>query len=229
MKEQSVTKNICRIGLVSSIATVTIGTVYDWALVSGLQSLRASDQPIGDPWFSLMEITILLMMLPLVMMFVAVRCLSSARDKIWCDLSIIFAALLAGLTCCVHFTILSFKHNPIPSQNPWSELLLTFQWPSIPYVLDILAWDVFFALAALFLAPAFAGSGLRRMIQILLTVSGVLALAGLSGVATGDMRFRMIGVVGYAVSFPVATALIGFHFYQMLSRPEKTLNSDEEA
>ena len=38
-------------------------------------------------------------------------------------------------------------------------------------------------------------------------VSGVLALAGITGAVVGDMQVRMIGVIGYAGLFPVVTLL----------------------
>ena len=60
-------------------------------------------------------------------------------------------------------------------------LLLSFKWPSIPYALDILAWDVFFALAVLFAAPVFTGNRLATWIRGLLVATGALSLAGLSG------------------------------------------------
>jgi hypothetical protein len=47
-----------------------------------------------------------------------------------------------------------------------------------------------------------------------LGVSGVLALAGLAGVFLNDMQVRNIGIVGYAVVFPVAAALIGILFWR---------------
>jgi hypothetical protein len=47
---------------------------------------------------------------------------------------------------------------------------------------------------------------------MLMIVSGALALAGMSGVAVGDMQLRMIGVVGYACLFPVAALLLAVLF-----------------
>jgi hypothetical protein len=43
-------------------------------------------------------------------------------------------------------------------------------------------------------------------------VSGVLALAGISGAVVGDMQVRMIGVVGYAGLFPVVALLLAILF-----------------
>lgn len=91
---------------------------------------------------------------------------------------------------------------------------LSFRWPSVPYALDILAWDVFFALSVLFAAPAFRGNRLATSIRGTLIASGVLALAGLSGVIVGDMQLRSIGIVGYAGVFPVAALLLAILFHR---------------
>ena len=107
--------------------------------------------------------------------------------------------LLAGLTFGVHFVILALGSESAFAGRSW-QLVLSFKWPSIAYALDILAWDVCFALAALFVTPVFGGSRLATRIRVLMLVSGAVALAGLGGVIIGDMRLRNIGVIGYAVS-----------------------------
>jgi ABC-type lipoprotein release transport system permease subunit len=63
--------------------------------------------------------------------------------------------------------------------------LFSFTWPSVPYALDILAWDLFFELSMLFAAAVFSGDRFQMSIRILMIVSGVLALAGMSGVVDG--------------------------------------------
>jgi hypothetical protein len=93
-----------------------------------------------------------------------------------------------------------------------SALFLSFKWPSVAYVLDIVAWDVFFGLAMLFAAPVFSGGRLATSIRMLMIASGVLALAGLSGVVVGDMQLRMLGVIGYAGMFPVMALLLAILF-----------------
>ena len=72
-------------------------------------------------------------------------------------------------------------------------LVVSFRWPSVAYALDILGWDVFFALSMLFAAQVFWGSRLAVWIRVLMIVSGVLSLAGLSGVVVGDMQLRTSG------------------------------------
>ena len=51
-------------------------------------------------------------------------------------------------------------------------------------------------------------------IRVLMTASGVLSLAGLSGVVAGDMQLRNIGIVGYVGVFLVVVALLAILFYR---------------
>src|SRR5215217_6207249 len=98
--------------------------------------------------------------------------------------------------------------------RPWESLVFQFAWPSVVYALDILAWDLFFPLSVLFAAPVFRGSRLAAWIRVLMIASGVLSLAGLSGVVAGDMQLRNIGIVGYVGVFLVVATLLAILFYR---------------
>ena len=148
---------------------------------------------------------------------VAVHAWAPAEARVFSLTALVFMSLLAGLTCSLHFVILTVGRQPAFAQLAWTPLLLSFEWPSVTYALDILAWDVFFALSVLFAAPVFRGSRLATSIRVLLVASGTLALGGLSGVVVGDMRLRMIGVVGYVGVFPVAALLLAILFYRATS------------
>jgi hypothetical protein len=102
--------------------------------------------------------------------------------------SVVFMGLLAGLTCVVHFCVLTLSRQPEFAGRPWESLVFPFTWPSVVYALDILAWDIFFPLSML--------------------------LAGLSGVVAGDMQLRNIGIVGYVGVFLVVAALLAILFYR---------------
>ena len=71
-----------------------------------------------------------------------------------------------------------------------------------------MAWDIFFAFALLFAVPAIEDTAARAG----LIASGVLALVGLVGPATNRMRWRHIGIFGYAVVFPVTCIPLIRHF-----------------
>jgi hypothetical protein len=112
------------------------------------------------------------------------------------------------VTCGVHFTILAVGRQPAIAGLPWTASLLSFTWPSVPYALDILAWDFFFALSVLLAVPVFGGSRLANAIRALLLVSGLLALVGLFGPVLGNIDIRSVGIIGYAFVYPIAVVLM---------------------
>jgi hypothetical protein len=112
---------------------------------------------------------------------------------------------------------LTLSRQPAFASHSWLPLFLSFKWPSVAYAVDILAWDFFFPLSMFFAAPAFGGSRLAASIRVLMIASGVLALAGLSGVVAGNMQLRNIGIVGYVGVFPVVAGLLGILFYRARS------------
>jgi hypothetical protein len=203
-----------RLGIFSATATVVLLVAYAVTLTVGLASLESPQQPIGEPMFTILEILIITMMPAMVALMVAVHAWAPIHAKTLSLTSVIFMGLLAGLTCVVHFVILTLSRQPEFAGRTWSSLVFSFEWPSVAYALDILGWDVFFPLSMLFAAPVFRGSGLAAWIRVVMIASGVLALAGLSGVVVGDMQVRNIGIVGYVGVFLIVAALLGVLFYR---------------
>ncbi|MBN1448668.1 MAG: hypothetical protein JXA28_12120 [Bacteroidetes bacterium] len=210
-----------RMGIAAAIVVATLQVAYAATLVTGFLSLDSPDQPIGDPMFTILEILILAMMPAMVALMVAVHAWASARAKTLSLTALVFMALLAGVTSSLHFVILTLSRQQAFAGLSWLPLFVSFEWPSVAYALDILAWDVFFALAMLFAAPVFGGSRIARAVRVFMITSGVLALAGLSGVVTGDMGLRNIGIVGYLGVFLVVVVLLAVLFHR--SRPGGTV------
>jgi hypothetical protein len=206
--------------MASAVGTALLIAVYAATLVAGLRSLVSPQSPIGDPLFSILEILILLTMPLIVALMVAIHAWSSAETKVFSLMAVVFTSLLAGITCSVHFLILTVSRQAPFLGNAWMPLFASFRWPSVSYALDILAWDVFFALAALCAAPVFSGNRLAVSIRVLLVASGGLSLAGLSGVIFGEMQLRNIGILGYAGVFPVAALLLASLFRRTKPRLE---------
>jgi len=202
------------LGILSAAATVILGVAYAVTLAVGLASLKSAQEPIGDPMFTILEVLIILMMPAMVALMVAVHAWAPMQAKALSLTAVVFMSLLAGVTCIVQFCVLTLSRQPEFAGQPWLPLVLSFTWPSVVYALDILAWDVFFALSMLFAAPVFGGSRLAKWIRVLMIASGVLSLAGLSGVAAGDMQLRNIGIVGYVGVFLVVAALLAILFHR---------------
>lgn len=143
-------------------------------------STAVPGSPIGDPWFSILEGLILLI-----------------------------APAMVAMAAALHFTILCLINQPAFAGSSIADLL-AFRWPSLAYAIDILAWDFFFPLALLFAAPAIRGGRVAHLTRWTFVAAAVVSLAGLIGPATGNMGLRNIGILGYAVVFPVAAALNAF-------------------
>jgi hypothetical protein len=201
------------LGIFSAAATLILLVAYALTLAMGLASLESPQQPIDDPMFTILEVLIISIMPAMVALMVAVHAWAPMHAKTLSLTSVVFMGMLAGLTCSVHFVILTLSRQPEFTAQPWLPLVLSFTWPSVVYALDILGWDVFFPLSMLFAALVFQGSPLAAWIRVLMIASGVLSLAGLSGVVARDMQLRNIGIVGYVGVFLVVAALLAVLFY----------------
>lgn len=198
-----------KIGQIAAGAVFGLGLLYVAITILGLLALESAQEPIGDPFFTLMELLTIAIAPLMVVTLIAVHGYARPEAKMYSLTALIFMALMAGITSSVHGVILAVS-RPIASAGLTSAaLLFSFRWPSVAYALDILAWDWFFALAMLCAAPVFQAGRLEKTVQVLMVVSGVLSLAGLVGVPLGNMQVRLVGVVGYGLVAPVAFLLMG--------------------
>jgi hypothetical protein len=165
-----------------------------------------------------MELLIILLAPLMVLTMVAVHAYASREVKACSLAALVFMIVMAGITSSVHFAILAVSRQIEAAGLTWASLFFSFQWPSVAYTLDILAWDWFFALSILFAAPVFKHVGLETAVRYIMIVSGILSLVGLLGVPLAIMKVvywlnvRNIGIVGYALVSPVAFLLLGIVF-----------------
>lgn len=207
------------LGIVSATGVALLCAVYVLVLLGGLLTLPTPQDPIGDPFFTIMEILILLLAPLMVVLQASILAFAPERSKIFGVVSLVFMGVLATLTCGVHFVILTVSRDTAAMAMTSAPVIFEFKWPSVVYALDILAWDIFFGFSALFAAVIFKGRGLSGWIRRLLIASGVLAFAGLSGIVSGDMQLRNIGIIGYVGVFPVAAALLAALFIRTRADP----------
>jgi hypothetical protein len=200
------------IGRAAAWAVFFLLVVYAITLVLGLLSLQSPQDPIGDPYFSIMELLIVLMAPLMVVSMVAVHAYASPEVKAYGFAALVFMILMAGITSSVHFVILTVSRQIQATGLTWVPFFFSFKWPSVAYALDILAWDWFFAFSMLFAAPVFKAGRLELTVRYLMIASGVLCLAGLIGVPLADMQVRNIGIVGYSVVAPVVFLMLGIVF-----------------
>jgi len=201
-----------RMGSVAAVAVSFLLIAYLVTLILGFLSLASPLDPISDPYFSILELLIVVIAPLMVIVMIAVHAYASPDARMYSLTALAWMILLAGITCSVHFVILTVSRQIAAAGFQWYSLFFSFEWPSVVYTLDILAWDVFFALSMLFAAPVFSTGRLEKTVRILMLVSGVLSLAGLIGVPLADMSIRNIGIIGYAVVSILVFLLLGIVF-----------------
>lgn len=196
-----------RMGVAAGNSVAVLCFAYAVVMVVGLFTLPSLDEQIQNPWFTLMEVLIIAISPTMVAFTVALHAWAPADRKSVALLSVVFMSMCAVVTCSVHFSVLALSRHPAFTAGQWAPLIFSFKWPSVVYALDILAWDVFFPLAALFAALSIHGAGLAGLVRGLLFASALLAFLGLAGVPLGNMKVRNIGIIGYVLLFPLATVL----------------------
>ena len=211
-------QDVRRLGIASGSAVTALGFSYVCVLMAGLFTLPSPDAEIQQPWLALLEVLIIAIAPTMVLLTVSLYAQSSEGRKPFALASVMFMSMSAATTSVVHFTILTLSHQAAFANERWARLAFAFKWPSISYALDILAWDIFFPIAALFAAATIQGRGLAGLVRVLLFVSAMLSFIGLIGVALANMQVRNIGIIGYAVLFPIAAGV----FAKMMATDEPT-------
>jgi hypothetical protein len=212
MSHEDFTPQHRAIGRAAAWAVFILLVAYAVTTALGFLSLKSPQDPIGDPYFTIMELLIVITAPLMIVAMVAVHAYAPHEAKAYSFTALVFMILLVGITSSVHFVILTVGRQIEAIGSTWAPLLLSFSWPSVAYALDILAWDWFFALSMLFAAPVFKAGRLEKTVRILMVVSGSLSLAGLIGVPLADMQVRNIGIIGYGVVAPIVFLLLGIVF-----------------
>src|SRR4029450_338754 len=111
-----------RFGIFSGAATVILLVAYALTLIVGLASLESPQQPIGEAMITILEVLIISMMPAMVALMVAVHAWAPMQAKTLSLTSIIFMSLLAGVTCSLHFVILTLSRQPEFIAQAWVAL-----------------------------------------------------------------------------------------------------------
>jgi hypothetical protein len=190
-------------------AQFAISVAYVPTMAAGVVAVGGFAPPIRDPYQAIMELLIFPSAVALVIAFAAMHAYAPASKKTLSLSALVLVALMAGITVCVHFIVLTVGRQANETTLPGFKMLFSWTWPSMIYALDIAAWDFFLGVALLLAAAVFSGSRLAQWVRRVLTVSGLLCLGGLLGAVLGNMNVRNIGVLGYALVLPVAMLQMG--------------------
>ncbi len=194
-----------RVGFFTASGLFLIGIVYAAAVGAGISEAGLS-RPITDPILAVMEVLTLLSAILFLVLMAALRESAPHERRVFGTAALVFAAVMAGLTCAVHFVALTAGRQ---------SGLTVLEWPSVSYAVELLAWDVFLGLSLLSAAFVFDGGGLRAIIRGALALSGILALMGTIGPIVGNMAWQRIGILGYGIGLPLVALMLAIFFRRL--------------
>jgi hypothetical protein len=205
-----------RLGRDAAFAIFALSAAYvmtglAWLYAGGAPARRDPFHP-QDPYLPLLEWLIVLSAPPMLAMMAAVHTRARPEHRASSLAAFGFMILCTGLTAAIHFARLTVVRLLAPGVVLEFTTLLSFQWPSVAFALDLLAWDLFLGLSLLLAAGSFDGAGLESWLRRVLRVSGALCVAGLLGPALGDLRFQVLAIAGYAGLFPIACLMMAVVF-----------------
>jgi hypothetical protein len=201
------------IGMWSARVLCAFGVAYAVTMVAGFAAMGDLSKPLEDPYLAVMEVLILVMAPVLVLLAAVIHACAPDGTKTYSMTALGWMLLVAGFTMTVHLVQLTVVRRIDPSAIHGFQYLFNWHWPSVLYGVDIVAWDIFFALALLFAAPVFHAAG-QVAVRNGLLIAGAMCLVGIIGPAVNHIALRQIGIIGYAIVWPIVCVPLSKAFRQ---------------
>jgi hypothetical protein len=201
------------IGMWSARVLCAIGVAYAVTMVVGFAAMGNLSKPLEDPYLAIMEVLILVMAPVLVLLAVVIYACAPEGTRTYSMTALGWMLLVAGFTMTVHLVQLTVVRRIDPGAIQGFQYLFNWHWPSVLYGVDVVAWDIFFALALLFAAPVFHAAG-HVAVRNGLLIAGAMCLVGIIGPAVNHIALRQIGIIGYAIVWPIVCVPLSKAFRQ---------------
>jgi hypothetical protein len=201
------------IGMWSARVLCAFGVAYAVTMVAGFAAMGNLSKPLEDPYLAIMEVLILVMAPILVLLAAVIHACAPEGTKTYSMTALGWMLLLAGFTMTVHLVQLTVVRRIDPGAIHGFQYLFNWHWPSVLYGADVVAWDIFFALALLFAAPVFHAAG-HAAVRNGLLIAGAMCALGIIGPAVNHIALRQIGIIGYAVVWPIVCVPLSKAFRQ---------------
>jgi hypothetical protein len=196
---------VLQFGLRSAWANFVLFIVYDLIVITGIV---VGQGVLIEPFLAIAEVITIVGAALLILLMVAIHECAPQRAKVFSLTALGWIILLAGSTAIVHFVNLTLWRQVSIQQKIDYVRFLGWEWPSMMFAIELVAWHLFFGLSMFFAAFAFRGEGSEKAVRIALIATGLLCIIGLIGPAVGDLIWRLIGVFGYGIGFPIVCAMI---------------------
>ena len=187
-------------------ALIALGMIYIGLIVWGIVTQDPKTGFIRENVRILMEITTMISAVILLFFALSIKNILRLEHNFLAEISVVFMTILVALTSIVHFVSITVS-SQIIELNPLLSPLLSLYWPSLLLSIDILAWDLFFGLAFIFLGLSLRQKELST-VRILMILSGILSVLGLIALPLNNMNIRFIGIFGYTVMPVISSAFL---------------------
>ena len=196
---------ILQFGWRSAWANFVLFIVYDLIVITGIV---IGQGVLIEPYLAIAEVMTIVGAPLLILLMAAIHECAPQRARVFSLTAIGWIVLLAGSTVIVHFVNLTLWRQISVQQKIEYVRFLGWEWPSMMFAIELVAWHLFFGLSIFFAAFAFKGKGRERSVRITLIITGLLCIFGLIGPVVGDLTWRLVGVCGYGIGFPIVCVLI---------------------
>jgi hypothetical protein len=189
----------------TACALLALGAIYIGLIVWGIITQDPKTGFIRENVKILMEIATMSSATILLFFALSIKSILGPNNLL-AEISVVFMAILVALTSIVHFVSITISDQLI-NTAPLLSPLLSLDWPSLLLDIDILAWDVFYGIAFIFLGLSIRQINGLSLVSIMMILSGILSLLGLIALPLNNMNLRYIGVFGYTV-MPVISCAV---------------------
>lgn len=196
---------IHKLALINTLILICVALIYLVLIIVGIITSNPSTGYFQDNVKYFMEITTMGSSIVLLVFTVLIFYSFETETNICGFLSILFMSIVVILTCSVHFIGITVSSSLINSNKSF-EPLLSLNWPSALFSLDILAWDLFFGISFICLGISLNKYSKQGVTGLLSILSGLLSILGLIALPMNNMNIRYIGIFGYTI-MPLITCV----------------------
>jgi hypothetical protein len=209
-----------KLGIVAAWMTFIVTEIY--AVVSGIAYASQGSAVESGPFLSMMALLVVVMGPFLVLSMVAVHAYAAPDKKPFSLAALAFMIACVTITSCINFLLLMVSSQPNLFSESWRALFLPCKWPAPAFVLDNFVWDWFFGISMLMAAPIFGGNRLKAALRFVMTMSGILCLAGLVWLAVSPAQAIIIGILGWGAAGPFVFLLLTHMFTRVQVESRET-------
>ena len=214
-KETMENNTASRVGYYASVFIAVLGAIYLLVLLYSISTAGFSFQLPPDVELAAGIVTLLIVQ-GLVIIFSAIRYVTTEDKQVLASLGISFIILCAAVVSINRFVQLTVIQQSLPDVPADLTRFLPYAEGSVMFALEVLGWGFFSSLAALFIAPLFSSSRLNTTLRWFFVLYAVLSFMSVVSFATNI--FIPTGPLAWGPVLFVLSILLAIYFKNNISK-----------